>query len=387
MSLILAGHNLLAAPTVLGKDASIPISFFFNSWNGIAFVLSMTAVVAVTLLPLSLPTHPRYAVWCGSVLVAVSAGMLMAAFMFAGLVAVGWNAPSPMCAAVHCNEGGVPCSLQWLSTPFGSFGNTSVFAMDQNPAKLNGFNSRALCFDNATRFAFDSDPYLPSDALCASEVPTAVSQTQGLSSSLNAYPQNLPLDLRPITNGSLSDLLQALDPQSFIPLRHLRYICDNASLGGASKNSKSSLCDRWAQGLDTADHDGHLRSDPLSVSPSGGYLTAATLLASGGVLFSQEDIIINTAGSLEDSFWMPNAALKSWPLPVVLVLMVMPAACLALQSWSVQHTVASMCIATCKCLLCCQFGHGSDILLIKYQIESQIGEIMHMHHRRSCKAF
>ncbi len=114
--------------------------FLFQTLNGVAFVLSMTAVEAVTLLPLSVLTHPRYAVWCGSVLVALSAGMLMAAFMFAGLVAVGWDAPSPMCAVVRCNEGGVPCSLRQLPTPFGE---TSVFAMDQDLAKLTGFTSPA----------------------------------------------------------------------------------------------------------------------------------------------------------------------------------------------------------------------------------------------------
>ncbi len=301
--------------------------FLFQLLNGIAFVLSMTAVVAVTLLPLSLPTHPRYAVWCGSVLVALSAGMLMVAFMFAGLVAVGWNAPSPMCAAVRCREGGVPCSLRRLPTRFGSFGNTSVFSMDQTLAKLNGFTSPALCFGNGSLndvnlFLSGSNVRPPSNVLCAAQVRTAVTQTNGLSSSLNAYPQNLPSSSSPIANGSLSDLLQALDPQSYVPLNQLRYICYNDSLGGTSATvSGSSLCDTWAQGF--------FDPNPLSVSPSGAYLTAATLLASGGLLFSQDDIIISTAGiTLSFGFFStPDSALDSLPLPLILLILAVGFAC------------------------------------------------------------
>jgi hypothetical protein len=295
--------------------------FLFQLLNGIAFVLSMTAVVAVTLLPLSLPTHPRYAVWCGSVLVALSAGMLMVAFMFAGLVAVGWNAPSPMCAAVRCSEGGVPCSMRQLPTHFGSFGNTTVFAMDQNLAKLNGFTSSALCFGNGSlndvNVSFPGlDLELPSDVLCAAQIPTAVTQTDGLSSSLNAYPNILPSIYSPFANGSLSDLFQALDPQSYVPLNQLRYVCYDDSFSGMSATvSDSSLCDTWAL----------FDAQPLSVSPSGAYLTSATMLASGGVLFGQDDIIIDTAGILSNFGFFtdsdPDSALDSLPLPLILLIL------------------------------------------------------------------
>ena len=217
----------------------------------------------------------------------------MVAFMFAGLVAMGYGAPSPMCAAVHCDEGGVPCSLSQLPMPSGSFGNTSVFAMDQNLAKLNGFTSPVLCFGNDTNIMFSTLALTrTSDVLCAS-VPTAVTQTNGLSSSLNAYLHNLPASLRPNANGSLSDLLQALDPQSFVSLNPLRYICYNVSLGGTFGLSFSSLCDTWALGINTA--------QPLSVSPSGAYLTAATLLASGALLFAQDDVVVATASSAASS--------------------------------------------------------------------------------------
>ena len=150
--------------------------------------------------------------------------------------------------------------------------------------------------------------------VCAPGVPTAVTQTTGLSSSLNAYPQSLPFSFSPIANGSLSDLLQALDPQSFVPLNQLRYICYNDSLDGTS-----SLCDTWAQVSDTTDR--------LSVDPSGAYLTAATVFTSGGSLFLQDDIIINPAGSLSYTSAFPNAEAATDLRPYVLVFLAGGFAC------------------------------------------------------------
>ena len=266
--------------------------FLFQLLNGIAFVLSMTAVVAVTLLPLTVPMHPRYAVWCGSILVALSSGVLIAAFMFAGLVSVGYAAPSATCAAIRCNEGGVLCRLAKLPT---MFGNTSVFAMDHNLASLNGLSSPALCFSNKSLqgivqnllFAFDSDLNLPSDVLCASEVPTAVSQTHGLSSSLSAYPNSTSLISRPKASLSEIDLLETLDPQTFVPLNKLWYICYSPA---EVTTPDSSLCDTWAQVSNSAER--------LSVDPSGAYLTPVTMMSKGGLFFHSDDITINTAGSL-----------------------------------------------------------------------------------------
>ena len=274
----------------------------FQLLNGIAFVLSMTAVVAVTLLPLTLPMHPRYAVWCGSILVALSSGMLIAAFMFAGLVANGYAAPSPMCAAVRCNEGGVPCSLGQLPH---TFGNTAVFAMDDNLAKLNGLTSPALCFgldigrgisQNLSTFMFTliADLNL-SDAsakvLCASVASTTVAR--GFSSSLNVFLKDFPMSFlaenstfRP--TASLSDLLGALDPQTIVPYKKLRYVC----YSDIKHSSISSLCDTWAQVPNSLER--------LSVNPSGAYLTVATMLTNGGSLFVSEDITINSANNLSE---------------------------------------------------------------------------------------
>ena len=276
----------------------------FQLLNGIAFVLSMTAVVAVTLLPLTLPMHPRYAVWCGSVLVALSSGILIAAFMFAGLVANGYAAPSPMCAAVRCNQGGVPCSLGQLPH---TFGNTTVFAMDDNLAKLNGLTSPALCFgldfghgisQNLSTFLFTliSDLNLP-DVLCASVASTTVNR--GFSSSLNVFLKDLPgsflaanSTFRP--TASLSDLLGALDPQTVVPYKKLRYICySDIKHSRVSSYSSTSLCDTWAQVPNSIER--------LSVNPSGAYLTAATMLTNGGSLFVSEDITLNSANSLSDA--------------------------------------------------------------------------------------
>ena len=277
------------------QSCSYHYLFLFQLLNGIAFVLSMTAVVAVTLLPLTVPMHPRYAVWCGSILVALSSGVLIAAFMFAGLVSVGYAAPSATCAAIRCNEGGVPCRLAKLPT---MFGNTSVFAMDHNLASLNGLSSPAICFGNKSLqgivqnllFAFDSDLNLPSDVLCASEVPTAVSQTHGLSSSLSAYPNNTPFISRPKASLSEIDLLQTLDPQTFVLFSKLRYICYSPADPHEVNTPNSSLCDTWAQVSNSAER--------LSVDPSGAYLTAATMMSKGGLLFHSDNITINKAGSL-----------------------------------------------------------------------------------------
>ena len=83
---------------------------FFQLSNGGAFLLSMTAVMVVTFFPLVLPRRPQDASWFGSIVLILAVIALIAAFMFAGLVSCGWDAPPPDCAILSCYMGGVPAA-------------------------------------------------------------------------------------------------------------------------------------------------------------------------------------------------------------------------------------------------------------------------------------
>ena len=104
-----------SAPYWAGCDYPIFTSFLIV--NGVAFMLAVASVIVVTAFPLLLKRTPHQAAWWGGILLLLSMIAFIAAFLLAGFVTVSYKAPTPGCASLKCNDGGVMCQM-WAQNGF-----------------------------------------------------------------------------------------------------------------------------------------------------------------------------------------------------------------------------------------------------------------------------
>ena len=101
-------------------------------------------------IPLVLNRTPQQAAWWGGVLLMVSMLAFIVAFLLAGFVTVGYQAPPQSCASLRCTQGGISCDFAVYPYSYDPQGQVlnSVLSMDPNAALLNGVSnsdSAAAC--------------------------------------------------------------------------------------------------------------------------------------------------------------------------------------------------------------------------------------------------
>ena len=113
-------------------------------------MLAVASAVVVTAFPLVLSRTPHQAAWWGGILLMLSMLAFIVAFLMAGFVTVGYQAPPPSCSSLQCTQGGVACDFEIVPVAFDDAGtaNSTAFQMDQNVATLNAISnssSSAIC--------------------------------------------------------------------------------------------------------------------------------------------------------------------------------------------------------------------------------------------------
>lgn len=117
-------------------------------------MLAVASATVVTAFPLILSRTPHQTTWWGGVLLMLSMLAFILAFLLAGFVTVGYQAPQPSCSSLRCTEGGIRCqsglaSASQLAPDYdGDPGNT-IFVLDPVLAVLNAvignISSAAVC--------------------------------------------------------------------------------------------------------------------------------------------------------------------------------------------------------------------------------------------------
>ncbi len=128
-------------------------------------MLAVASVIVVTAFPLLLKRTPHQAAWWGGILLLLSMLAFIAAFLLAGFVTVNYKAPTPGCASLHCDDGGILCSTQVIE---------GGYFLDSNVATLNTLtsasNTSAVCLqydtsvpnpDGVTSILYQARPECP----------------------------------------------------------------------------------------------------------------------------------------------------------------------------------------------------------------------------------
>ena len=284
--------------------------------NGFAFMLSVASVIVVTAFPLVLNRTPQQAAWWGGVLLMVSMLAFIVAFLLAGFVTVGYQAPPQSCASLRCTQGGISCDFAVYSYSFEPQGKVlnSVFSMDPNVALLNGVSnsdSAAACVtynqsvshgtystlypwvpsidftsSSADKQADEAitqlltDPVLQAETVCmdVTNFPTAIdphADTQTLAVNVSYDIPNLG-EFLTMNEVTLFDILPNCSFTQIFPYLGLTYFCLSSTSDKAMRSNV--LCDATVQST----------AGNLSVSKTGGYIQAQTAADSGAVLFDPD---------------------------------------------------------------------------------------------------
>ncbi len=294
------------------QGCNYPYFNIFQLLNGLAFLLSLLAVMTVTFFPLLLKLRSgsvmQQASRIGLALLLLATAAVIAAFMVGALVSINYDAPSPNCAAVPCVGGGVSCTMALL--PY-KFQDMMVLVMDPNLVVLNHFGSSqlspVLCYGNYT--AGVSPPGCELSGGCnlkaievacgcpSSQVPNWAcgsldsSAAANLSSVINFSPADSALQClqRPDATETIDvNITDIINQPSVVSYSSLRYFCWNSCYGA------SSLCDKpTGEGYGTPDIAG---PQPwLSVAPDGTYFFEQNIVEGGGLMFGPNpDIIVAT---------------------------------------------------------------------------------------------
>ena len=267
-------------PVPYWQDCYYPNFTCFQLLNGAAFLLSMTAVLAVTFFPLTLLKRPQDAAWFGCCLLLLAIATLITAFMFAGLVSVGVGSPARNCAAIYCASGGVPCDNIFL--PY-TFYNTTVVLLDRNLVALNQLaqadSSTVLCYgegktlnapyDNVAEEMADwlsqySCGVMSSTSPSRAQASSVINNVSLSSWSPSTWVSAIP---HPVVDINVTGLL---DEQTIRPYQALRYRCYQTS-----PEWDTSICDA-RDGL------------ALSVDSAGHFLTKSNIIQNGGIMFADD---------------------------------------------------------------------------------------------------
>lgn len=286
--------------------------------NGIAFMLAVASAIVVTAFPLVLSRTPHQAAWWGGILLMLSMLAFIVAFLMAGFVTVGYEAPPPSCSSLRCTEGGIACDFTLVPNTRDAQGNvvSTYFAMDQNVAALNSISnssSLAVCitYNRSVSYGEFSTllPWVPSidyDSSTASSSPEAaeavtlllmdpLTQAETVCMDVTQFPDAIDPRADPVTLAvnvsynipdlgayltsyevTLFDLLQNDSFTQLFPLSILNYFCLSSETEEGMQFNV--LCDASVEAS----------AGNLSVSRTGEYIRAVTASESGAVLFDTD---------------------------------------------------------------------------------------------------
>lgn len=295
--------------------------------DGVAFMLAVASVIVVTAFPLFLKKTPHQAAWWGGTLLLLSMIAFIGAFLLAGFVTVAYKAPDPGCASLHCEEGGIHCTVYAYTGAI-----PPVFWLDPNVAALNnlvsaGNGSYAVClrYDASVATSAETITLLPATPACPGSdeyltdkawddcpdvkelLESEYVQQQVVCTLPESLPEALPTTdystytinisastLSPYT--SLTQFYQAdqanyitdliapnISSRALVPYADLIYTCHSRGNEIGSK-IYNTLCDV---------------SQGLSVSKTGEYMTEATASTVGAVVFHAERISKQLAITVE----------------------------------------------------------------------------------------
>lgn len=308
-------------PTPYWLGCDYPMFTAFLIVNGIAFMLAVASAVVVTAFPLVLSRTPHQAAWWGGILLMLSMLAFIVAFLMAGFVTVGYQAPPPSCSSIRCTEGGIACSFDSYPSPEGVSQEgevlSSVFYMDTNVAALNAISnstSAGVCvtYNRSVSYGTYSTllPWVPEISYSSSNYSSTPEFTEAITQLLTdpliqaetvcmdvnnlpvaidprADPETLAVNISFAIPGDLGlylmtnqyTIMDILPNSSYTQLKslaNLNYFC--LSHETEEKMKFDVLCDASTE---TA-------AGNLSVGRSGEYIRAVTAAETGAVLFDTD---------------------------------------------------------------------------------------------------
>ena len=282
-------------------------------------MLAVASVIVVTAFPLLLKRTPHQAAWWGGILLLLSMIAFIVAFLLAGFVTVSYNAPTPGCASLKCDDGGIMCQM-WAQN--------GLYYLDDNIATLNKItsssNSSAVCvrYDESTPGAGGFSTLTFADSDCGTGNYSAYSlngcpavrelleeplvQQQTVCMDYANFPQALTGDPNTydlIINSTITNLTTYFvqNPDSdIIDLLALNETNYATNLFGY--DSLSYVCqsreDDQSIPFDTLCDISSSESN-LSVTKTGEYLTEATASTNGALVFHADVISNQVARAIE----------------------------------------------------------------------------------------
>ena len=308
-------------PYWLGCD--YPLFTGFLIANGIAFIMSVAAVVVITAFPLVLSRTPHQAAWWGGILLMISLLAFILAFLLAGFVTVNYNAPPASCSNLQCTQGGIKCSfsislvseyapdLNSSAIVYTGDADSTFFVMDANVAGLNSVSNSsrgAVCLTynrsvsngpmSSTLYPWAptpsdqggsnlpsqqaiqqllTDPTVQRQTVCmdVSDFPSAIDPAL----SLNSFAVDVNFDIQDLgdyLNVNDVDVKTILPNNSAVNLHSfsiLQYFCLHQTAQESMRFDV--LCDTASQ----------TETGNFSITQSGNYISAITAANSGAVLF------------------------------------------------------------------------------------------------------
>ena len=282
-------------------------------------MLAVASVIVVTAFPLVLKRTPHQAAWWGGILLLLSMIAFIGAFVLSGFVTVAYKAPSPGCARLLCEEGGIYCGTTvsmgdsaggfWLDPNVAALnnlvpagGDLNVFCLRYNESVAT--SAEAVTLYPATPSCPGSNKYeytwewdscddvkqlLEDDLVQQQVVCVSVANLASLTTDLENY--TVPIDmsyLSPFTSltqfyqadrsNYITDLIGLDNNNTLKPYAELMYQCQS------NEDNFNTLCDSY---------------DGVSVSKRGEYITEATASTAGAVVFHADKISMQLAITVE----------------------------------------------------------------------------------------